>query len=238
MRWIVLVCNRLFGSNCTFMELKFEKNFVYGVDTLVQIVPLWNWNLSGVQHLPHSQPFKLYLYGIEISKRLKRWRYGEVQIVPLWNWNLDSAAYTRLREVQIVPLWNWNLQSVNVFRYFFRSNCTFMELKLRCCNLVIISVMFKLYLYGIEIGVRNNSLSWYSVQIVPLWNWNQHNPFQTGFAFCCSNCTFMELKLAILWQVVRHHKSSNCTFMELKWIFCCIPIESNSVQIVPLWNWN
>ena len=30
------------GSNRTFMELKFDKNFVYGVDTQVLIVPLWN----------------------------------------------------------------------------------------------------------------------------------------------------------------------------------------------------
>ena len=60
---------RAYRSNCTFMELKSGKVF-YGSDMNrnVQIVPLWNWNEKKGIHLREITSFKLYLYGIEISK--------------------------------------------------------------------------------------------------------------------------------------------------------------------------
>ena len=118
-------------SNCTFMELKSHEDgiprfrvwtfklYLYGIeitdkfyswfDTLVQIVPVWNWNFCPI--------FKI---NINLSSNctfmeLKYWLSGsqeggsEVLIVPLWNWNAHRREYRS--------------------SMLSGSNCTFMELK-------------------------------------------------------------------------------------------------------------
>ena len=52
-----------------------------------------------------------------------------------------------------------------------RSNCTFMELKWDSLFLLrALDKPFKLYLYGIEIGLQMEEPQVIPVQIVPLWN--------------------------------------------------------------------
>ena len=54
------------GSNCTFMELKYNHTISSSSELTVQIVPLWNWNNFGNTEPNFDNLFKLYLYGIEI----------------------------------------------------------------------------------------------------------------------------------------------------------------------------
>ena len=119
------------GSNRTFMELKWWCRSSLRALSVVLIVPLWNWNSSS--------------------------RYGRgsgcsVLIVPLWNWNPSRRRYTTIARssnrtfmelkltssptkyfdeyVLIVPLWNWNtLYNVDYLNGSNSSNRTFMELK-------------------------------------------------------------------------------------------------------------
>ena len=161
------------------------KLYLYGIEMLyeyrdtryrplVQIVPLWNWNLLGFVIPIWAVLFKLYLYGIEIGHCTSNSLLSLVQIVPLWNWNCSKniiIQYNSLfklylygieifitlqnrvdRVVQIVPLWNWNGEL-----YIEDGTC----------------YPFKLYLYGIEIRMMQ-------VKLRQSWE--------------CSNCTFMELK--------------------------------------------
>ncbi len=84
--------NNAFGSLCLSYHCGIETNeqkLAALGNTLVFIVPLWNWN-------------QLKLFTIEPPKL--------VFIVPLWNWNTDENmnAYT-ITLVFIVPLWNWNM---------------------------------------------------------------------------------------------------------------------------------
>ena len=58
------------SSNCTFMELKLDKEDNRSIWAQVLIVPLWNWN---------------YLIYFNLLSNLS------VLIVPLWNWNLYAA---------------------------------------------------------------------------------------------------------------------------------------------------
>ena len=56
-------------SNCTFMELKWNNHKKIIRTCKVQIVPLWNWNYFLLVFSSSSVPFKLYLYGIEITEQ-------------------------------------------------------------------------------------------------------------------------------------------------------------------------
>ena len=128
----------------------------------------------------------------------------------------SSSTKKCTTSVQIVPLWNWN----SCLYYFLikkpSSNCTFMELKLVESKKEVISITFKLSLYGIEIVLH----------------------YAVSTDYVGSNCTFMELKWSDTRNITTCSGCSNCTFMELKSL-CRVknkfwPI----VQIVPLWNWN
>ena len=140
--------------------------------------------------------FKLYLYGIEIT----RWA------MPMWaNWWFKLYLYGieisdgRLRHfsigVQIVPLWNWNVTPK--------------------AGVTKTSRRFKLYLYGIEIRYTYRGNVSIIVQIVPLWNWNRTES-QMRQRMLSSNCTFMELKFFVITILPFRCRCSNCTFMELK----------------------
>ena len=77
-----------YGSNRTFMELKYEYKDGDINPLPVLIVPLWNWNEGN---------------GIYVQDNIY------VLIVPLWNWNVKVALLIMcLNTVLIVPLWNWN----------------------------------------------------------------------------------------------------------------------------------
>ncbi len=137
----------------------------------------------------------MYLYGIEMLDVAPPHVSLAVLIVPLWNWNVEASSTSKCKKkVLIVPLWNWNRYLDIILKAETRSNCTFMELKLRRCCL---------------------PWSWCLVLIVPLWNWNRVLLYQ----WCVgksSNCTFMELKLLSTRQNSGKIIGSNCTFMELK----------------------
>ena len=75
------------------------------------------------------------------------------------------------------------------------------------------------------------------VLIVPLWNWNYWNAFESA-SYCSSNRTFMELKLPRRLQSSTTLSSSNRTFMELKSHEGKQTAHDTDVLIVPLWNWN
>ena len=98
------------SSNRTFMELKWFQ-ILSGLRHLpVLIVPLWNWNRG--------------------AGSLSRTKFA-VLIVPLWNWNNDwHRLLVKYNKVLIVPLWNWNEGHQSHYRKPWRSNRTFMELKL------------------------------------------------------------------------------------------------------------
>ena len=147
------------------------------------------------------------------------------------------------RVVQIVPLWNWNIGGMRETFFIVRSNCTFMELKWYLVGVFLISWVrsnctfmelkfvedqfcayrisrFKLYLYGIEIEVKDpfvleacssnctfmelkssktgSHRAHRQVQIVPLWNWNTVGTQKEMQPISGSNCTFMELKFSII----------------------------------------
>ena len=76
-----------------------------------------------------------------------------------------------------------------------------------------------------------------SVLIVPLWNWNYYK-YKLLLIKSSSNCTFMELKYALLLGEQRSLVRSNCTFMELKSASLRRKNWQHDVLIVPLWNWN
>ena len=57
------------GSNCTFMELKWQNVSKFASSSIVLIVPLWNWNWWKKSLVISCHP---------------------VLIVPLWNWNISE----------------------------------------------------------------------------------------------------------------------------------------------------
>ena len=123
-------------------------------------------------------------------------------------------------------------------RGWFRSNCTFMELKwwrtswTRFSNLVQIVPLwnwnsksssyrssfsaFKLYLYGIEIWLTQSAQYQNWVQIVPLWNWNDLTVSLNGSS---SLVQIVPLWNWNWWLTASRMENvrSNCTFMELKY---------------------
>ena len=145
-----------FCHNCfnrTFMELKSNKfnftriyasfqSYLYGIeiisevtstsDTLVSIVPLWNWNL-------------LYHALTSITQK--------VSIVPLWNWN--EADYQSTKIDRMFQSYLYGIEINYSWVLTGEASCfnrTFMELKfvLAFCRFVW-TLMFQSYLYGIEI---------------------------------------------------------------------------------------
>ena len=120
--------------------------------------------------------------------------------------------------VLIAPLWNWNERSQSSWTSCWRSNRTFMELKLMVAPYFTAACM---------------------VLIAPLWNWNGcRGPW----------CRFRPAVLiAPLWNwnqkenaaALKDYLGSNRTFMELKWIRRCSASQMlKHVLIAPLWNWN
>ena len=184
----------------------------------VQIVPLWNWNCSRFIAQCLRQPFKLYLYGIEIFVILQ---------------NLDG-----LTAVQIVPLWNWNtpmLTSCTAPKLC--SNCTFMELKWDNGHLLFLFYCSNCTFMELKCWSKSTASARGWVLIVPLWNWNRQEGKEEDNGEG-SNCTFMELKSEYDWVHAINPRvlivplwnwnplkavgsffvgCSNCTFMELKW---------------------
>ena len=182
----------------------------------------------------------MYLYGIEIVSRL--------------------LSFRNLISVQIVPLWNWNMANQGESGDVARSNCTFMELKLRLSSwLPRLVSLFKLYLYGIEINYKYDDYLFHGVQIVPLWNWNAHGirkemqpisvqivplwnwnrhqgwqmPSPKGFKLYLYG-----IEIPLFRGLFKRYAGSNCTFMELKYGRNVVIKGNEGVQIVPLWNWN
>ena len=97
-------------------------------------------------------------------------------------------------------------------------NRTFVELKLK---------------HNIHINNR------YAVLIEPLWNWNRHDPRNTGQRRASLNRTFVELKQVKLRAHQGRHHSLNRTFVELKlWGSIHGARIMQPVLIEPLWNWN
>ena len=106
--WVVKSSKPLgHGSNCTFMELKWEigkpetkdtafKLYLYGIEILVR-----NCNIRQLIR------FKLYLYGIEMSSAVKR-----LMMVVRSNCTFMELKFClgscncKSTSVQIVPLWN------------------------------------------------------------------------------------------------------------------------------------
>ena len=115
----------------------------------------------------------------------------------------------------IVPLWNWKVDGGKI--------------GLKMSEGLIV-------LYGIESLSTPVICSRFPGLIVPLWNWK---------CGCCAecidikrlNCTFMELKVLIIFS--RHERSPrlNCTFMELKVVKYSTSRLRLGGLIVPLWNW-
>ena len=103
------------------------------------------------------------------------------------------------------------------FRCLKSSNCTFMELKFAIfATSSSWKVLFKLYLYGIEMEQIRELQSQLAVQIVPLWNWNL-----AGHPAARQR---IQVQIVPLWNWNSPTRVLNCT--------------GRAVQIVPLWNWN
>ena len=143
--------------------------------TSVLIVPLWNWNSSGVRSLQTRQI---------------------VLIVPLWNWNTvtsPSAAFSC--SVLIVPLWNWNHLRQSTAQFLFRFNRTFMELKFdKATRLLAHNEVLIVPLWNWNSEIREEEKKEKDVLIVPLWNWNYNENRRMTYHQYRFNRTFMELK--------------------------------------------
>ena len=146
------MCFSAFGSNCTFMELKYIfhrlfptwrvfKLYLYGIEIGKEGLrhkrnSLFKLYLYGIE-IPYPTSFffgegafKLYLYGIEILVRNYNIKQLTVQIVPLWNWNVIIA----LNDVDVAAfklyLYGIEIRMAAAMRAKTNSsNCTFMELK-------------------------------------------------------------------------------------------------------------
>ena len=105
-----------------------------------------------------------------------------------------------LVNVLIVPLWNWNPRAAHHRGRLECSNRTFMELKLPTdlySSLTTTVLIVPLWNWN-EIP-KGEILQALGVLIVPLWNWNDGGIVGSRVRNCCSNRTFMELKLGT-WQ--------------------------------------
>ena len=122
--------HRSFGSNCTFMELKFRQQTKERHESEVLIVPLWNWNCFYPEKVVPLQCSNCTFMELKFGPLFKMSSVPTVLIVPLWNWNEGYGHHRRQEDyVLIVPLWNWNGIFDVEFPGVCCSNCTFMELK-------------------------------------------------------------------------------------------------------------
>ena len=138
----------------------------------------------------------------------------------MWNWNI---IYTERKDgvlpVLIVPLWNWN-RDVLVCSYKNKQsiNCTVVELKRQQQRM------------NRSEHLRINCTV---VELKLLWR-------ASGFFCCwCINCTVVELKQTFSNRSTFFIIRINCTVVELKQnIDKYVVIDTSTVLIVPLWNWN
>ena len=108
MRYRTIEIGRNEGSNCTFMELKYEFSRSAIQKQNVLIVPLWNWNIDIVWSNDGTEGSNCTFMELKLVCNDIEWGKMYVLIVPLWNWNVFLRPLLCSLEVLIVPLWNWN----------------------------------------------------------------------------------------------------------------------------------
>ena len=184
---------------------------------LVQIVPLWNWNIYSIGYFRPEECSNCTFMELKLEKRVyaisetlcsnctfMELKYrtplrfssgrGRSNCTFMELKSADNVSQSDPFSVQIVPLWNWNA--------IMQSRVNFPDL-------------FKLYLYGIEILVRNYNIKQLTVQIVPLWNWNVIIALNDVDVAAFKLYLYgIEIRMAAAMRAKTN--SSNCTFMELK----------------------
>ena len=127
--------------NQTTMGLKCCRPIIYDSDNILEIRPLWDWNIIDTKYkIPDLPSWNQTTMGLKFSLFIECIMYCTLEIRPLWDWNSFSYQIDQNGEtLEIRPLWDWNsLLFSQKLPTTAAWNQTTMGLKFEYCSLTIV----------------------------------------------------------------------------------------------------
>ena len=166
--------------NQTNLGLKFQlpRRIFSGV--MLEIRPIWDWNLFISRPIRKFSDLKSDQFGIEIIVWFQVgpispvWALLILEIRPIWDWNAtDFIMKYRLIRLEIRPIWDWNDEPENIAELHndLKSDQFGIEMKV-CSVFVSVSSSWNQTNLGLKSQNRYPSCQTHTLEIRPIWDWN------------------------------------------------------------------